>query len=76
MERSIKRDTGIQRLLKHPVRGLPALVIAGAAGKPGCLSRSDTHGGFDNDPDTLNSVLYRILGKAPDRAFTVRDLQY
>jgi hypothetical protein len=40
------------------------------------LSRSDSHGGFDNDDATMNSVLYRILGRAPARAFDARDLQF
>lgn len=40
------------------------------------ISRSDSHGGFDNDPYTLNSVLYRILGKKPTRLFDARDLQF
>jgi len=39
-------------------------------------SRSDSHGGFDNDPATLNAVLCRILGRKPTRAFTARDLAY
>jgi len=60
--------------------GFPSLVIAGAGQRAATvspsLSRSDTHGGFDNDEYTLNSVLYRILGDKPRRPFTVRDLQY
>jgi hypothetical protein len=51
-------------------------VIAGVDGGPGATSRSNSHGGFDNDPDTLNSVLFRILGQAPRRALTTRDLQF
>lgn len=55
----------------------PGLVVAGepAQGDLG-PSRSDTHGGFDNDPDTLNSILRRILGAEPKRRFTTRDLQF
>lgn len=54
-----------------------SLVVAGRDPGPlGCLSRSNTHGGFDNDPDTMNSVLRRILGTAPARSFTSRDLQF
>ncbi|MBK1657191.1 C1 family peptidase [Paracraurococcus ruber] len=53
------------------------LVVAGAPAR-GSLgpSRSDSHGGFDNDPDTLNSILRRILGAAPKPGFETRDLQY
>lgn len=58
----------------------PHLVIAGTGKfteepRPD-LSRSDSHGGFDNDVYTMNSVLYRILDNKPSRPFEVRDLQY
>jgi hypothetical protein len=54
-----------------------SLVIAGEpAHDDGALSRSDSHSGFDNDPDTMNSVLRRILGDQPKRLFTLRDLQF
>jgi hypothetical protein len=43
---------------------------------PASDSRSETHGGFDNDRWTLNSVLHRILGRAPAPEFTSRDLQF
>jgi Papain family cysteine protease/Alpha/beta hydrolase of unknown function (DUF900) len=39
-------------------------------------SQSATHGGFDNDPHTMNDVLKRILGKAPVRPFAKDDLEY
>lgn len=39
-------------------------------------SQSRSHGGFDNDAPTMNSVLYRILGGPPRRPFTPRDLDY
>ena len=55
---------------------LPSVVVAGLDQGPGSLSRSSTHGGFDNDPETLNSVLFRILGREPVRPFTTRDLQF
>ncbi|KAA3626456.1 MAG: peptidase C1 [Proteobacteria bacterium] len=37
---------------------------------------STVHGGFDNDPATLNDVLKRMLGKKPKREFTKADLEY
>jgi hypothetical protein len=37
---------------------------------------AETHGGFDNDPATMNSVLARILGRKPKYPFTARDLDY
>jgi hypothetical protein len=69
-------DAGLRALFAQKVDGLPSLVVAGADGPVGARSRSETHGGFDNDPDTMNSVLRRILGAAPTRPFTTRDLQF
>lgn len=42
----------------------------------GTVSRSRTHGGFDNDPTTMNTLLKTILGKAPKRPFMPSDLDY
>jgi C1A family cysteine protease len=77
-----KRDTpilGMKCFLdKHPaLNGLLAdLIISPSTGKPGKESVSKTHGGFDNDPATMNSVLYRILGQEPIKKFEQRDLVY
>lgn len=61
-------------------RGLPQLIITGAQQEEPeharTSSRSSSHGGFDNDVATMNSVLYRILGNAPLRPFNARDLAY
>jgi hypothetical protein len=69
-------DPQVEAMLAKTVDGLPGLVVAGTSRDPGSWSESDSHGGFDNDPRTLNSVLLRILGKAPTREFDIRDLQY
>jgi len=69
-------DPQLRALFSRSVDGHPSLVIAGADGDEFSKSRSDSHGGFDNDPDTMNSVLRRILGGEPTRRFEVRDLQY
>jgi hypothetical protein len=69
-------DTALNAFFKKRVNGWPSLVIAGKAEGLESTSRSDTHGGFDNDPDTLNSLLRRMLGVEPKRPFTLRDLQY
>ena len=38
---------------------------------------SESHGGFDNDPHTMNDLLRGILGKkTPERLFTQEDLEY
>lgn len=39
-------------------------------------SGSESHGGFDNDPLTMNSVLQRVLGKKPAHPFTKKSLKY
>lgn len=43
---------------------------------PRARSRSETHGGFDNDPATMNDLLRRVLGAKPKRPFTEKDLDY
>lgn len=76
MQAYLERDAELHKLLSQPVDGLPGIVVAGEEGPVGALARSDTHGGFDNDPNTMNSVLRRILGTSPIVPFTQRDLQF
>ena len=40
------------------------------------VTTAASHGGFDNDPPTMNHILRNILGKAPVRAFSASDLDY
>jgi hypothetical protein len=76
METYLSGDPELDGLFGPPINGLPAVVIAGLDQGEGSHSTSSTHGGFDNDPATLNSVLHRILGGPPARPFTTRDLQF
>jgi hypothetical protein len=84
MEKFVSADAGgdeadraLDALFKKKVDGHPSLVIAGATtNDPASTSRSETHGGFDNDEWTLNSILHRILGRVPNPKFGSRDLQY
>lgn len=70
-------DPEMNALFKKQVGGLPTLVVAGREGGPRATSRSDTHGGFDNDEWTLNSILRRVLDTdTPQRVFDMGDLQY
>lgn len=39
-------------------------------------SESTTHGGFDNDPATMNDILRTVLGKRPRVPFTEESLKY
>ncbi|GAA3529256.1 C1 family peptidase [Zobellella aerophila] len=57
------------------VDGFPVEFVYSRGRKSG-RSTSESHGGFDNDPHTLNDVLKRILGKTPKRKFTAEDLTY
>jgi hypothetical protein len=75
-ERSQFVDKELNALFKKKTGGFPSLVIAGRSAGDASTSRSDSHGGFDNDPDTMNSVLWRILGHKPAPPFTTRDLQF
>jgi len=68
---------------KTNVQGWPNLVIANPAAvdkkNPKWLpdaSASETHGGFDNDPFTMNAVLWRILGSKPKVTFKESGLQF
>lgn len=89
MERFVRKDPvrklneaspAVDTMVRNKVNGCPGLVIAGKDEGPASCSRSESHGGFDNDPNTLNSVMRRILGLKDDqplaREFQVRDLQY
>lgn len=61
---------------------LPALPTAGIEGRiSNWLSPRDpnrsaarSHGGFDQDPATMNSMLTLVLGRAPTRRFTKAEL--
>ncbi|MEE4175798.1 MAG: C1 family peptidase [Xanthomonadales bacterium] len=56
----------------------PALELITSAGPNGdeTRTRAETHGEFDNDVATMNTVLADILGQAPNRPFTSEDLGY
>ncbi|MCG6154184.1 C1 family peptidase [Rubinisphaera margarita] len=71
-------DAELNSLFQKESKGLSSLVIAGArvASKSAERSQSNSHGGFDDDPVTLNSALRRIVGGELQSEFTVRDLQF
>lgn len=66
----------VQRLLSQTKNNIPHLVIAKSGTPMPSASSSSSHGGFDNDVDTMNSVLWRILGGKPAVLFQSRNLQY
>lgn len=76
MQKYLEQENDVRKMLDRDVDGLPGIVISGVEGPIGAIAKSDTHGGFDNDPNTMNSVLTRILGTTPSYPFTQRDLQF
>ncbi len=56
------------------VRSLPQFIYSN--GTEGQRTRSTSHGGFDNDPYTMNHILRRVLGAAPKHPFTQDSLDY
>jgi hypothetical protein len=76
MQKYLEQDNQLYGMLSQQTDGLPGIVVSGEEGAVGALAKSDTHGGFDNDPNTMNSILSRILGKVPTVAFTERDLKF
>ena len=76
MHKSLKADARLKKLLEEAIDGRRGVVVAGKGGELGEASASRTHGGFDNDVETMNSVLVRILGERPRVAFTERDLWF
>ena len=41
----------------------------------GKVSRSTSHGGFDNDPYTLNTIMTQVLGSAPRKPFQASEME-
>ncbi|HEY9099506.1 MAG TPA: C1 family peptidase [Thiobacillus sp.] len=85
MHACLEADAQLSKLLSGTVDGRPALIVsAGQSIDPDRekavlaqgASSSQSHGGFDNDPLTMNSVLTRVLDGPPKRLFTSRDLHY
>ncbi len=56
---------GIQKHNGRLTSNLPKLKVKYSDGITGSGTASESHGGFDNDIDTMNSVLRQILRKAP-----------
>ncbi len=72
-ERHAEKILGIQAhsdaiLVPQNIPNLNFVVSQGA--QPGARTISTSHGGFDNDPFTMNDILRRILGDKPIQPFT------
>lgn len=59
-------------------KGLNDVDFVYSEGDPALNKRSEStaHGGFDNDPATMNDILRRVLGKLPAVPFTKQSLDY
>jgi len=74
LEREIDRPIlGMQRYSKA-LRNRAGLNFIYSNGR-GNVTRSTSHGGFDNDEFTLNSLLTGILGHAPPEPFTAAEMK-
>jgi len=90
MQFFLTNDLELTKLFNQQIAsGHPALVVAGqhpnmpkdqmTEDQKFSISESESHGGFDNDPATLNSILRRILatsGAIITREFTPWELKY
>lgn len=76
---ALERQRGRPLLgLEHDARKLPAsaaLKLHWSDGSRGSVTRSTTHGGFDNDVHTMNSILTRMLGAAPALPFSAAEMK-
>ncbi len=66
----------LERTLGAMLEGHVVTAGMGKVGALGLESTATSHGGFDNDTVTMNSILRRILGAEPARPFLPRDLAY
>jgi hypothetical protein len=57
------------------VRGVPGKLTLHYSSPGGRVTRSTSHGGFDNDPWTLNHILQSIIGRKPGSPFTEEELE-
>jgi hypothetical protein len=56
----------------NPLQSRAAVYESGAD----AATASDSHGGFDNDPVTMNTLLREVLGGEPTRKFEKKDLDF
>lgn len=68
---------GMQKFSKE-MKNTSVLETVYSNGQTGGATKtaSETHGGFDNDPYTMNDILRNVLGRNPGRPFTEEDLKY
>ena len=67
---------GMENFSKNITTANGKPIIHYSNGLSGNKTRATSHGGFDNDPITMNSVLKTILNKTPKVKFTKENLKY
>ena len=75
----------LERQMDKPILGMqhyskelgnvPGLDLRYSDGRTGDITRSTSHGGFDNDYRTMNAIMERILGKTPPYPFTEDEME-
>jgi len=78
-EESAAPILGMQRYSKGIEKAKPGkleVLYSKGSDSASAKTSSTSHGGFDNDPNTMNSVLKTILGTAPGHPFTKEILNY
>jgi hypothetical protein len=72
LEQSVRADASLRKLFEPESPGAVDVVWSPTQGGPRYSSASLTHGGFDDDPQTMNSVCRRILGRDRIHEYDVR----
>jgi hypothetical protein len=62
------------QISSKPLEGTSRLKLLYSNGR-GPVTRSESHGGFDNDSYTMNSLLKRVLRTAPKHPFTDQEMK-
>lgn len=74
LERKIDKPLlGMQRYSKKLAKH-PGLLFNYSDGKKG-VTAATSHGGFDNDLNTMNSIMEQILGHPPEKPFTESEMK-
>ncbi|MEH6824329.1 MAG: C1 family peptidase [Motiliproteus sp.] len=74
LERKIEKPLlGMQRFSQN-LTAHPGMAIHYSDGKKG-VTTSTSHGGFDNDVKTMNTIMKQILKKAPPKPFTEKEMK-
>jgi Caspase domain/N-acetylmuramoyl-L-alanine amidase len=71
LEQSVRADAVLKNLFEPVAPGLAEVIWSTSQGGPRHSSESCTHGGFDDDEMTMNSVCRRILGRDDIQGYKV-----